>query len=138
MRFLTKIKKCLPCLLIVLVGLSSCRETRSRLNEVVAQSSLRLIRKAETTYRSNNQNRFGTPQELHAAGLIDAELASGTNQGYRYDLRAGDDSYAVTAVPVEYGVTGDWSFYLDESGVIRGSPTKGRTAGIKDAPIRDQ
>jgi len=100
--------------------------------------SIRLIRKAETTYRSHNQNRFGTLQDLHSADLIDAELASGTKRGYRYDVRVGKDSYTVTAVPVEYDVTGSWSFYLDESGVIRGSPTKGRTAGIKDAPIRDQ
>lgn len=133
-------KSCLPyVLLIVLPGLSSCNETRSRLNEVGAQSSLRSIRKAETIYRSqNDQNRFGTLQELHSASLIDAELASGTYRGYRYDIRIGKDSYIATAVPLEYDVTGSWSFYLDESGVIRGSPTKGRPASINDAPIKDQ
>lgn len=70
----TKISKCcLPwVILIVVAGLSSCKETKSRLNEVSAQSSLRLIRQAETTYRSQNQNRFGTLQELHSAALIDA------------------------------------------------------------------
>lgn len=140
MRLLTEISKCcLSCvLLIVVAGLSSCKETRSRLNEVAAQSSIRLIREAETIFRSHNQNRFGTLQELHSAGLIDAELASGTKLGYRYEVRVGKDSYTATAVPLEYDVTCSWSFYLDESGVIRGSPTKGRTAGIKDAPIRDQ
>ncbi|HEX7774019.1 MAG TPA: hypothetical protein VF435_16470 [Pyrinomonadaceae bacterium] len=100
---------------------------------------MRLIRKAETIYRSqNNRNRFGTLQELHSACLIDAELASGTNRGYQYDIRVGKDSYTVTAVPLEYDVTGSWSFYLDESGVVRGSPTKGRTASINDSPIKDQ
>lgn len=141
MHILTSLVKCrLPyVLLIVLAGLSSCKETRSRLNEVGAQSSMRLIRKAETIYRSqNNQNRFGTLQELLSARLIDAELASGTNRGYQYDIRVGKDSYTVTAVPLEYDVTGSWSFYLDESGVIRGSPTKGRTASINDSPIKDQ
>lgn len=131
---------CLPCvLLIIVMGLSSCKETRSRLNEVGAQSSIRLIRQAETTYRSeNDQHRFGTLQELHSSGLIDADLASGTKDGYRYDVRIGKDSYTASAVPVEYDVTGSWSFYLDESGVIRGSPTKGRSVGVNDPPIRDQ
>lgn len=140
MRLLMKINKhCLSCgLLIVVAGLSSCKETRSRLNEVSAQSSLRLIRQAETTYRSQNRDRFGTLQELHSAALIDAELASGTKRGYRYDLRVGHDSYIVTAVPIEYDVTGSWAFYLDESGVIRGSPTKGKTPGINDRPINNQ
>jgi hypothetical protein len=74
-------KSCLPCvLLIVVAGLLSCAQTRYRLNQVGAQSSLRLIRKAQTVYRSHNQNRFGTLQELHSADLIDAELASGTKR----------------------------------------------------------
>ena len=140
MRPLIEIRKCrLFCvLLIVVAGLLSCAQTRLRLNEVGAESSLGAIRKAETNYRSQNQNRFGTLQELHSAGLVDAELASGTKRGYRYDVRARNDSYTATAVPVEYDVTGSWSFYLDESGVIRGSASKGRTAGADDAPVRNQ
>jgi competence protein ComGC len=140
MIFLTKIGKCsLPwVVLITVAGLLSCAQTRLRLNQVGAESSLKLIRKAQSVYRLQNENRFGTLQELHAAGLIDAELASGTKGGYRYDLRAAQDSYTATAVPVEYDVTGSWSFYLDQSGVIRGSPTRGRTAGVNDPPIRYQ
>lgn len=141
MRPLINVRNCSrPCLLLIVVaGLLSCAQTRLRLNEVGAQSSLRAVRKAETTYRSQNQNRFGTLQELHSAGLVDAELASGIKDGYRFDVApAGQDSYTATAVPLEYDVTGSWSFYLDESGVIRGSASKGRTAGIDDAPVRDQ
>ena len=141
MQLLTNLdKSCLPCVLLIIVAsLSSCAETRSRLNEVGAQSSIRLIRKAETIYRSqNDRNRFGTLQDLHSGNLIDAELASGTKRGYRFDVRVGKDSYTTTAVPLEYDVTGSWSFYVDESGVIRGSPTKGRPPGVNDAPIKDQ
>ena len=100
---------------------------------------MRLIRKAQNTYRSQNrQNVFATLQELHSSSLIDAELADGTKGGYRYDVRVGKDAYSVTAVPLEYDVTGSWSFYLDQSGVIRASITKGRPADSNDAPIRDQ
>lgn len=140
MLFLTNIGKCsLPCVVLFIVaGLLSCAQTRLRLNEVGAESSLRLIRKAQSVYRSHNQNRFGTLQELHSADLIDAELAGGTKDGYRFDVRAGQDSYTATAVPLEYDVTGSWSFYLDESGVIRGTPTKGKTPDVNDRPISDQ
>lgn len=141
MLLLTKIgKSCLPfILLIVVAGLPSCQQTRSRLNEVSAESSLRLIRKAQIQYRSQNrENRFGTLQELHSSGLIDAGLASGAKNGYRFDVRVGKDSFTAIATPQEYDVTGSWSFYLDESGVIRGNVTKGKPPGVNDAPVRDQ
>lgn len=141
MLLVTKISKgCLPfLLLIVMAGLPSCQQTRYRLNEIGAQSSLRLIRKAEATYRSQDgQNRFGTLQQLHSSGLIDADLASGAKNGYRFDVRVGKDSFTAIATPQEYDVTGSWSYYLDESGVIRGNVTKGKLPGINDAPIRDQ
>lgn len=139
-RLINVTKGCLPfVLLIVVAGLPSCQQTRYRLNEVGAQSSLRLIRKAETAYRSQDrQNRFGTLQELHSSGLIDTDLASGAKNGYRFDVRVGKDSFTAIATPQEYNVTGSWSYYLDESGVIRGNVTKGKPPGVNDAPIRDQ
>jgi hypothetical protein len=100
---------------------------------------LRLIRKAETAYRSQDrQNRFGTLQELLSNGLIDADLASGAKNGYRFDVRVGKDSFTAIATPQEYDVTGSWSFYLDESGIIRANVAKDRPPSVKDAPIRDQ
>lgn len=141
MLLLTKMyKSCLTCLLLIAVaGLLSCERTRFRLNEVGAQSAMRSIRKAENIYRSrDSQNRFGTLQELHSSGLIDADLASGTKNGYRYDVRVGKDSFSAIATPLEHDVTGSWSFYLDESGIIRASLAKGRAPGINDAPISDQ
>ena len=135
---MTKIGKCyLACVLLVVASLFSCKETRYRLNEVGAQSSIRAIRNAQTAYRSR-QDRFGTLQELHSSGLIDAELASGVKDGYRIEVRVGQDSFTAIATPLEYNVTGSWSYYLDESGVIRGSSTKGKAPGKDDRPIRYQ
>ena len=133
-------KCCLSCVLLIVVAcLLSCKETTCRLNEVGAQSSLRLIRKAESTYRSqDSQHRFGTLLELHARGLIEAELASGTKDGYRYQVNVGNDSFTAIATPLEYDVTGSWSFYVDESGVIRGSVTRGKLPDVNDRPVRYQ
>lgn len=76
--------------------------------------------------------------ELHARDLIDGQLASGTKDGYRYQVNVGNDSFIAIATPVEYDVTGSWSFYVDQSGVIRGCVTRGKLPDINDRPVRYQ
>lgn len=103
-----------------------------------ALNSLRLLRVAEESYRLKlEHHRYGTLQELYNAGLIDAELGSGTKAGYRFKLVPLETSFKVTATPIQYGTTGDWSFYLDESGVIRGQ-TSNREANEHDPAIGKQ
>ena len=103
-----------------------------------ALNSLRLLRVAEESYRVKLQHqRYGTLEELHNAGLIDAELGSGTKAGYRFELTPLETSFKLTAVPIQYGRTGDWSFYVDESGVIRGQ-TSNREPNAQDPPIGNQ
>jgi hypothetical protein len=50
--------------------------------------------------------------------------------GYRLDLTLGPDrkSYAVDAVPLEYGKTGIFSFHMQQDGVIRAADNKGERA----------
>lgn len=134
-----RISSIVLCLLIVVTGCLSCSQMTYRLNEVGAQSSLKLIRKAQTTYRSQDpQGRFGTLRDLHSKGLIDQELAGGIKSGYRFDIQVRNDSFAATATPLEYNVSGSWSFYLDESGVIRGTVRQGKAATVNDNPVRYQ
>lgn len=109
-----------------------------RMNIENSLNSLRLLRVAEESYRVKlEHHRYGTLEELYKAGLIDAELGSGTKAGYRFELVPLETSFKVTAVPIQYGRTGDWSFYLDESGVIRGQ-TSNREANAHDPPIGNQ
>jgi hypothetical protein len=99
--------------------------------------SLRDIRVAESTYRTkNSMNQFGTLEQLHAGDPIDAELASGTKDEYRYKLELRERSFHVTAEPLKYNLTGTWSYYLDESGVIRVFVTRGKHPDVCDPPIR--
>ena len=103
-----------------------------------ALNSLRQLRVAQESYRVKlAHHRYGTLEELYNAGLIDAELGSGTKAGYRFELAPLEASFKVTAIPIEYGRTGDWSFYLDESGVIRGQ-TSNRQPNAHDPPIGKQ
>lgn len=82
------------------------------------------------------------------AGLLDAELATGSRDGYtfRYTIvpAAGNlpvedsdkaASYELAATPDQYGKTGKRSFFLDSSGVLRGDDKQGKVATPLDPVI---
>jgi len=83
-----------------------------------------------------------------AAGLVDAELASGSKDGYaiRYtitppsahlpeDEASKAETFSLAASPAEYGKTGRRSFFLDSSGVLRGSDKQGGVAAATDPRV---
>ncbi len=83
-----------------------------------------------------------------AGGLVDAELAAGSKDGYifRYNLvpAAGGlpeheadkaAGFALAATPTQYGKTGRRSFFLDSAGALRGDDKKGGVATSTDARI---
>jgi hypothetical protein len=55
--------------------------------------------------------------------------------GYRLSVSASGDKYTVVATPKEYGKTGRRSFFLDETGVIRGADHNGNPANASDPPV---
>ena len=82
------------------------------------------------------------------AGLLDQELASGENGGYRfrYTIAAAADEadeserdksagFALAATPVIYGKDGRRSFYLDSRGQLRGGDKQGAVANATDPRI---
>ncbi len=111
-------------------------------NESSAVGALRTINTAGVTYSSTYPD-IGFPRSLvhmeppaqgssssRTAGLISAELASGTKSGYIFTYQAGppDSSlghvvitYKAYAVPVTPGFSGKRSFCTDQTGVIRHS-----------------
>jgi hypothetical protein len=104
---------------------------------------LKAIRSAQTTFRAGKGNgRYGSLEDLAAAGLIDPSLAGGMKDGYRFTIKVTGSSYHAFAVPIKYGWkdggTGSWSYYLDDTGVIRGSVNNGMEANANDPPVRYQ
>ena len=86
-----------------------------------------------------------------AAGLVDAQLASGSVDGYsiRYTIVAAGGNlpeedanraarYELAATPMEYGKTGRRSFFLDSGGILRGADKQGVVAGSIDPRIGPQ
>ncbi len=130
-------------------------------NEASAMATLRTLNTAEVTFASTYNQGFtdtlnrlgqsvttsGRPSADHA-DLVDPDLAglgpggftnSFTKNGYRFTYTPQGQwrlvaAYEITAEPVDYGVTGVRSFYIDQSAVIRATSEK-RPATAGDNPI---
>lgn len=79
-----------------------------------------------------------------AAGLLSAELVAGTVEGYSVRYRvvpagAGnvDTQFELAATPTEYGKGGKRSFYMSETGKLRGADKMGAAATVAD-PLIDE
>lgn len=109
-------------------------------NETAAMQSLRTIHGAEATYQAVSENgNFGSLSDLQSKDLIDLPMSQGNRCGYRFVLtiseRDNSTNFNIIAVPQKYGETGRRSFYMDESGVIRGADRNGQPANADDPPI---
>jgi hypothetical protein len=111
-------------------------------NEMQAILALRNFHSAQMTYQTTVGNgNFGTLTNLYQAGLINSELASGHYRGYAFGITvtfqnpwqpAIYDSYAIPAV---YRGTGVRSFYINQTGILRGADKNGSSADANDPPI---
>ena len=104
--------------------------------------SMRWLHGAETTFQSTvGDGNYGTLTQLAEAGLINAYLANGENCGYIFRVQVTVRSnetparFEIRSVPRQYGVTGFRSFFVDESGIIRGADKGGAEANADDPPI---
>lgn len=109
-------------------------------NETAIIASLRALATAQAIFREadkdgDGQLDYGTLLELYKANLIDGGLGSGEKNGYRFQLtlgsasdKAGLHSWSLVAVPTKKGESGERSFFIDQSTVIRVS--EGEAASV--------
>jgi type IV pilus assembly protein PilA len=135
-----------PMGMVAAIAIPNLLASRRAANEGAAQSSLRTLHAAEATYQATKgAGNFGSLNELAAEGLIDAKLATGTKSGYKFtvELTTTELNYpgfTVVGVPMTYGGvegSGVRSFYIDETGVIRGGDKFGRAATKEDLPLNN-
>ena len=96
------------------------------------------------TYQATVGNgNYGSFSELLAAGIISSRMSGGTNHGYTFTIQNTNQTpnlpafFSVKATPVNYGVTGTRSFYIDVNGVILGANKQGEPADENDPPINN-
>jgi len=89
-------------------------------NEEAAKLGIMTIVTTQITFSAQNKGEYATSlSKLELAELLDSELASGSKDGYRFNMVGGGKSFTVTATPLEFGKTGNRSFFSDETGVVR-------------------
>ncbi len=137
-------------MLIAVLGLLGAAQypfaqTSKHYNERHVIRSVRLIHSAQATYQATaGSGNFGSLADLHAAGFLDGALASGNKYGYLFGVSTvpfvpGQSSsrFVVTATPRAYRKTGIRSFFIDESGEMRGGDKNGQIATVNDPFIDD-
>ena len=126
-------------LIIAAIAIPNLLRSRLAANEASAASSVRTIATAQVAYNSTYMAGYGTLAELGspavpcvasaaASCLLDPTLSSGTKSGYNITVTpngAGNTTFVGAAVPVSPGFTGQRTFCVDETGVIRYDVTGG-------------
>ena len=122
--------------IIAAIAIPNLLRSRMSANEAACMGGEKTIAAGQTDYNNNTSpHTYGTTladlKNGTNAGLvayIDPNLGSGTKSGYTFTLVAGNLvtatgaywAWSSAALPVAYKSTGIRSFYIDESGIIRG------------------
>lgn len=89
---------------------------------------------AESRYKDEKKKgRYGTLEELIAEKMLDKSFAE--HSSYQIEVNASGEKFDATATPKEYGKHGRLSFFIDESGTLRGADHKGKPADASDPPV---
>jgi hypothetical protein len=123
-------------IITMVAGISSAsKNPPPEANEMIAVSLLQMIAEAERSYKEQSKNGpYGSMDELLEAKLVDRQLME--KYGYRFEVTASGNQFEAVATPREYGKTGKRSFFIDQTGVVRGDDKGGGPATIADKPIQ--
>lgn len=111
-------------------------------NEAWAIETLQLIHSAETTFKDKaGAGEYGSLEQLGKQRLLESVRLPATQKGYVFEvkLQAGKQdspaAFSISAVPQTYGVSGRRSFYIDQTGALRGADKEGGPADATDPMI---
>lgn len=141
--------------IIAAIAIPNLLRARLASNESAAIGALRTISSAQSTFQSSCNADTDTDGTGEFAGLaqlsnatppyIDEVLGGGTKSGYTFTITTSgavntdEVQWEAQANPVTFGVSGNRTFYVDESGVLRGSDIGGgaatRAAAAPPAPL---
>ena len=120
-------------LLTVASMASSSNPPETVKNERAAMSTLWQVSYAQQSYKEQHKTRYGSLEELVAAEMLPEGALKTEN--YKFTMTITTEGFELTAAPVEYGKTGKLSFFLDQSGIMRGGDHGGAAATASDEPI---
>ncbi len=111
-------------IIVSLAGFAIPNLMRARLhaNEVSAIATLRTIRSVAEMYRISYLSSYPKYSSYFfntSPPFLDNSLEDMNRSGYSFRWRGSPNTYDCIAMPEVVNITGQRSFYLDESGVIR-------------------
>ena len=118
--------------IIAAIAIPNLMAARKASNEAAVISNLRSIAAAQVLFRERDADKNGTHDyafsvvKLVTSGLLDNTFATAERQGYFYEVfTPGEalDEWQCLAYPTAPGKSGDRTFYIDESSVIRQNTT---------------
>ncbi len=112
-------------------------------NERCTKYSMRFLSIAENIFSVTGGNgSYGSLSQLAGTGRIDPRLEAGSLRGYAFTVATNPASgqtpasFHVDAVPQIYGVTGTLSFFVDQTGQIRGADKQGGPGNAGHPPVQ--
>lgn len=103
-------------------------------NESMAKGVMYMIAHGQDQYKKGKgTGSYGTLEQLIAADTFPKEMIE--ESGYKFEVLATGDKFEVFAVPVEYGKSGKMSYFIDQTGVLRGGDHGGASASSSDPPV---
>ena len=104
-------------------------------NEAIAQSALRMVVSGQATYQATKgDGNYGTLDQLVEQSLVPKDFLH--QYGYKMELTVVGSKFEASAVPIEYGKSGKMSYFIDETGVLRGADHGGGAASVADKPVQ--
>jgi hypothetical protein len=96
------------------------------------------VASAETNYQATTGNgSYGTLQQLVDSQSLNRPIDKGESRGYKFEVRVTNaPSYEAVATPLQYGLTGLKSYYLNStSSAIHVADKKGAEASASDPEL---
>lgn len=134
-----------PVVIIAAIAIPNLLASRRAANEGATIAVLRKIHSVEATYQATAGNgSYGTMDQLVSQQLLPPEMGTMQHFGYKFKIEVEPYTsdtparFRAVGVPVTYGnatSTGTRSFYVDETGVIRGGDDRGAEATERDEPL---
>ncbi len=104
-------------------------------NEASAISSLRTLTTVNEQYLSRYGSYASSLAVLQKEGYIDTVLASRVKSGYKFCYHSCGSKWSTATEPTSWRVTGERSFFTDETGVIRFEYEERKPATDHSPPI---
>jgi hypothetical protein len=130
-------------LALAVVAIAGCSESQkpqgqvvlvTAANETAAMTRLHAIAAAEGQYQVASGGEYGTLAQLIEKHFVN-DPSSGKLTGYTFDVQVKLGGFAATAVPVQSGISGTRSFYVDETNVMRAAAKHGAPATVSDPEV---